>query len=337
MKKSTLLLIAALVPFFAFAQQKPQYSQYVINNFLLNPAISGIEDYTDIKLGARNQWQGVEGAPTTVYLSVHSRLLNGQAGASLESRNRQPQSFAKYREARSIYRKVTYKPWHGIGALVLHDKIGPFSRTEANMTYAYHLPLNENIRLSGGASVGVTQARVAAGSLNFANPDAAAGNNRSSFGANLSTGLWLYSSDFYVGISAAEMLGNTISMDSYGGRAGESRNHYFATGAYKIGVNQRLALVPSVMVKWLQPVPVSIDYNLRLLYHDKIWVGGSYRQHDSFAAMGGFTINKTFDLSYSYDSGLSTLKGMSHEVILGVRLYKSHLPANTITNSDGMW
>jgi type IX secretion system PorP/SprF family membrane protein len=58
----------------SFAQQKPYYTQYILNNYILNPALSGIENYTDLKLSYRNQWTGIDGAPVTVYLSAHKPI-----------------------------------------------------------------------------------------------------------------------------------------------------------------------------------------------------------------------------------------------------------------------
>jgi hypothetical protein len=51
------------------AQQKPHYTQYVLNQYIINPAISGIENYTDVKISARDQWVGLAGAPKTSYLT----------------------------------------------------------------------------------------------------------------------------------------------------------------------------------------------------------------------------------------------------------------------------
>lgn len=45
------------------AQQRPQYTQYILNNYILNPALSGIENYTDLKISGRDQWVGLNGAP----------------------------------------------------------------------------------------------------------------------------------------------------------------------------------------------------------------------------------------------------------------------------------
>ena len=64
-------MFLALAAGAAQAQQKPQYTQYTLNNYLLNPAITGIEDYADLKLGTRHQWSGLEGAPESYYATLH--------------------------------------------------------------------------------------------------------------------------------------------------------------------------------------------------------------------------------------------------------------------------
>src|SRR5882757_2182802 len=56
------------------AQQKPQYTQYVLNNLLINPAVTGIENYIDVKTGYRSQWTGLQGAPVTNYITINAPL-----------------------------------------------------------------------------------------------------------------------------------------------------------------------------------------------------------------------------------------------------------------------
>ena len=74
----------------AVAQQRPHYTQYILNNYILNPAISGIENYTDVKISARDQWIGLNGAPRTAYLTIQ-----GPIGKKIIERTLRP---TKYRE-----------------------------------------------------------------------------------------------------------------------------------------------------------------------------------------------------------------------------------------------
>ena len=321
-KTSTFLLLLMFLPLLVFSQQKPQYSQYMINNYLLNPAIAGIENYLDIKSGYRNQWTGIEGAPSNFYLSLHTKLAKDKARAP-EAGNKTP-SFVGGNELRSIYRRSGAQPHHGLGLILLHDKLGPFKRLEANLSYAYHIPLSSQVKLAAGASAGVSQHSLRGDNLFFANPGDAAAAGWTVFRPNLQLGMWLYSSNFYAGVSASELISNTVSVEDERGVDINFENHYFATAAYKIAYAERIDLVPSVMVKLLQPMPVSVDYNLRAIYDNKLWAGVSYRQSDSFAVLAGITWNQTFDLGYSFDAGVSSLGGVSHEVVVGVRIPNRH-------------
>src|SRR5262245_61372933 len=74
MKKKLLIAISVLLTNVVVAQQRSHYTQYILNNYILNPALSGIENYTDVKISARDQWVGITGAPRTVYLTVQGPI-----------------------------------------------------------------------------------------------------------------------------------------------------------------------------------------------------------------------------------------------------------------------
>ena len=69
-----IIIICCLIQLTGFSQAKPFYTQYILNNYILNPALSGIENYTDVKLSYRNQWAGIPGHPVTTYFSIHGPL-----------------------------------------------------------------------------------------------------------------------------------------------------------------------------------------------------------------------------------------------------------------------
>src|SRR5581483_7837677 len=81
MKRVLLVVfISVLTIHFAIAQQKPQYTQYVLNNMLINPAVTGIENYIDVKTGYRSQWTGLQGAPVTSYITASFPFGNDFVG-----------------------------------------------------------------------------------------------------------------------------------------------------------------------------------------------------------------------------------------------------------------
>src|ERR1700749_3937718 len=118
MRRNLLLLLAfTFCAGYVTAQQRPQYTQYVFNNYLLNPALSGIENYTDVKAGYRSQWTGLQGAPVTSYLTVNAPLgqdfLNGDATAFPANGGINPSS--------RLYTQnyMAAEPHHGIGVSIV--------------------------------------------------------------------------------------------------------------------------------------------------------------------------------------------------------------------------
>lgn len=314
------LLILNAVPFLGLSQQRPQYSQYMVNNYLLNPAITGIENYVAIKLANRTQWTTIEGAPTTFYLSAHTKIAGSKERVKADG-NKIP-AFGAARHKRSIYRAADARPQHGIGLIVLHDKLGPFSRTDLKLSYAYHQPITDQLKFAAGIATGASQLSLNGNELQFANPADATSAGWNAFKPNLDIGLWLYSDRFYAGASATELVNSSFTFGDEAADAAPLYQHYFFTAAYKLASVNKIDFIPAMMVKIVRPLPVSVDYNLRAVYDQKVWAGVSYRQQDSFAALAGFALNNTFDVSYTYDAGVSTLEGTSHEVMVGVRLQR---------------
>jgi len=298
-----LLLLAGQV----LAQQKPQYTQYPLNNYLLNTAISGIEDYADVKLGSRQQWSGLEGAPQSFYATFHTPLNKSHMGSNM------------YRRAR---------PHHGMGAMVMTTRTGPLKRTSLSASYAYHQPLAQNLKVAAGVAPGLIQYSLDQGYVKTgtdADPAVLDGRiNEIKFDLNM--GLWLYSDRFYVGVAGAQLVPSKrqyISPGSVEDNKGQLQKHFFVTGGARLEVAHELDVIPSVMVKLAQPSTPSVDATVRVLYANRLWAGISYRHQESVAAMAGINISPLLDLAYSYDASASPLAKVhagSHEVVLGFKL-----------------
>ncbi|MCJ8163927.1 type IX secretion system membrane protein PorP/SprF [Pontibacter sp. E15-1] len=306
MKKPLLLILFfAALSMQAMAQQRPQYSQYMLNNFLLNPAITGIEDYADVRVSHRRQWVGIDGGPVTSYVTAHTPLNKGASGN-------------KYHRALAH---------HGVGVGFHTDKTGPLRRSGLNFSYAYHLPLTTTLNVSAGASAGLIRNSVNSAELEFTNPnDPLMGGgsiNNSLFDLNL--GLWVYTRNFSVGISGAQLLEDVGSFQPVENREATFglQRHYFLTGSYRFEPTEQLDVIPSVMLKLADPSPLSIDASVRVLYDERFWVGASYRHNDAIVGMFGVYVSPLLDISYSYDATTSTLNRVSagtHEVVVGFKL-----------------
>ena len=302
------LLLLAAAP--GRAQQQAQFSQYMNNNYLLNPGATGVEDYIDIKASYRTQWVGLEGAPKTYYLSANSSL-------------------GKWRTTNKRTLREGTRPFHALGGFVYNDVTGPTSRTSAYLSYAYNIALTPKIRAALGVSAGLQQFSVDGQKLQFFDPTTVAPSSASRV-FDGAVGLWVYSPDFYVGASSTQLLANKLDF-SYGpdllgvGAPGNSlKRHYFVTGGVRVPLSQDWSLVPSVLVKAVRPAPLSVDLNAKLKYRDLLWAGVSWRASDAVIAMVGFSYEQ-FTVGYSYDAGTSQLAGYnsgSHEILIGLRLKK---------------
>ena len=299
-------LLLATAP--AQAQQLAQYSQYMNNNYILNPAVAGTEDYIDVKASTRAQWVGLDGAPRTYYLSANSALgaLHTQSKRTLNDWRR---------------------GFHAVGGIVYSDVTGPTSRTGVYGSYTYNLPLTRTVRLALGVSVGMQQFAVDGSQLQFYSGTIAT--SQSSKVPDATVGAWLYSPDFYVGLSSAQILGNQLDL-AYSPTnqlvySNKLSRHYFATAGVRLPLNDDFVLVPSVLVKYMSPAPASVDLNVKVRYKEILWAGASWRAFDAAVFMVGVNFSPSASLSYSYDAGLSPLAAYqsgSHEVLLGLKLKK---------------
>ncbi|HTM98784.1 MAG TPA: type IX secretion system membrane protein PorP/SprF [Pedobacter sp.] len=306
-----------------FAQQRPQYTQYIFNNYLLNPALSGIENYTDFKAGFRKQWTGITGAPQTTFAAAHWSLGSEylwRNPLSLPEKGENPMSD-------NYMQNYTASPaHHGVGAIVILDKAGPLTRLDANLTYAYHLQLGGTLNLSVGVAAGLTRFGLDASQLELEDPADPALNNTviAQYKPDLAIGVWLYGARFFAGASVQQILPQELAFTNDAGyTSGKTVPHAFATAGYKLFIDDEISAIPSVMIKYIRPTAPSIDANLKVSFKDRFWLGGSYRYRDSYAALAGFNFSKLINLTYSYDFTTSELNKVSygsHEIVLGIQL-----------------
>lgn len=327
MKKYFYLILLIAFSSSIVAQQRPQYTQYIFNNYLLNPALSGVENYADIKVGHRAQWTGIENAPKTSFLSAHWNLTDDylwRNPLSLPDKGDDPMS-------RNYMQNYTSSPaHHGMGVMAVTDKAGPISRFDAGITYAYHLQLSGTNNLAVGVYAGISRIALDASAIKLetAVDPALSAAMDSQFKPDIALGLWYYGARFFAGASLQQILPQKLAFTNnvnYG--TGKSVPHFFLTSGYKLFIDDEISAVPSMMLKRVEGLPISIDVNMKLDYKDKIWLGGSYRKSDSFSAMLGFNFKKFVNLTYAYDfttSGLSAISNGSHEIVLGFQLNNAY-------------
>lgn len=326
MKKGWSLLVAVcLVGMLANAQQRPHYTQYILNNYIMNPALTGIENYTDVKMSHRHQWVGLAGAPLTTYITVHGPIKKKDFRTTATSFG-VPGENPRGKNYWEDY--TAAEPHHGVGLSIVNDKTGALGWFNAKASYAYHMGISPRTSLSAGIAAGVQMLNLNVAKLNPANPlDQALGNAASTLrrvSPDVSAGLWLYSSDYFVGLSVQQIVPQKIRFafgNTANDPAGKLVPHFFLSAGYRYLLTEDLNVLPSGLVKYVTPgAPLQFEGNVKLQYQDKVWLGGSYRFKDGYAAMAGLNVSNTFNVGYSYDfttSRLNTVSRGTHEIVVG--------------------
>lgn len=339
MNRKVLLMIWMCCAFAGavFAQQKPHYTQYVLNQYIINPALSGIENYFDLKASHRLQWVGIQDAPVTTYLSIHGPLGKNdyrKTATSFDLKGQNPRGERYWDEY------TAPEPHHGIGLQVINDVTGPLNSFSTYGTYAYHLGLTSRTSLSAGIGVGFNRMSINADKLDFGDVvvDPAIYSTSGILNTtrlDMMAGLYLYSSDYFVGVSAQQIVPQKIDFSNGYIRPNQSRTvpHLFATAGFRFLLGSSFNMIPSLMVKYVDPLPVQIEGNLKLQYLDRAWIGGSYRHKDGFAGMLGINVSNIFHMGYSYDYTTSRLNNFTkgtHEILLGFVIggYPDNCPRN---------
>lgn len=323
MNKVVIICMSVLFAANSFAQQKPHYTQYILNQYIINPALSGIENYTDIKLSHRHQWAGLNGAPVTTYFTIQGPIgkmdyRTTATSFAVPGENPRGQRYWENYEAA--------KPHHGAGLQIINDVTGPLSNFSAFATYAYHIGLTPRTSLSAGFGAGFSRFSLKSASLDFGNttidPAVYTSGVINTTKFDMTAGLYLYSADYFIGLSAQQIVPSRLDFSNHtvSASTGKTVPHIFATTGYRFLLSEDFNLLPSIMVKYIDPLPLQVEVNTKLQYRDIIWVGASYRHKDSFAGMMGVNVGNKFNIGYSYDnatSALSTYNKGSHEIVLG--------------------
>jgi type IX secretion system PorP/SprF family membrane protein len=327
--------IVFLIPVFftcvqVTGQQRPHYTQYILNNYILNPALSGIENYTDVKISTRDQWVGLKGAPKTSYFSIHAPISKGDYRTSSTSFQVPGQN------PRGKYYWENYtaaEPHHGIGFTMINDRTGSFNRFTAYATYAYHLGLSPTTNLSGGFSAGITNVSLDKSKQDFSGTGdpwdpatgAAIDGELNKIRPDIGVGFWLYSRDYFLGISAQQIIPQKLTFTDDATFVGDGRliPHLFFTAGYRFLASDDINIVPSLMVKYVEGSSrnnFQPELNLKMQYRDLLWLGGSYRYQDGYAGMLGLNVSNFFNIGYAYDitsTALNTVSRGTHEIMVG--------------------
>lgn len=309
-------LIILLVSGISEAQQVPMYSQYIMNGFLVNPSMAGRDGYTSLNLTVREQWVGLEQAPSTYALSFQTRILRNSY-------------ISKSTQVKKKLIRPTKGGQVGIGAYVFNDNNGIMHRTGIQTAYAYQIALgdeeNENSRsLAFGLALTAYQYAINTDGLVYDHDDPYLNNyDRSVFIPDFNFGVSFLTRKYYVGFSMTNLLRGSVMFFNSTGNKHSELGHYFLTGGVKIPLSGNWLLEPSAFVKSSDMVFKSfqVDLTTRIYYRNDYWAGLSYRTNDALILMLGLKYDR-FYFAYAFDYTLTDIRRQSfgtHEFSLAVK------------------
>lgn len=285
------------VTHYADAQQDAQYSQYMFNTLVINPAYAGYKEVLNIDALTRDQWVGIEGAPKTKTIILDGSFFDNKVG---------------------------------LGLSVVKDQLGLQSQSSAYLNYAYRLQVGDNSRLALGLGVGVGQYKLDGSGAHTDNPNDPNFNyGKSSFIVpDARVGVFYSNDQFYAGLSVTNLFSTAFNYSSVTeNQVAKQGKHYFLTAGYLYNLNNFLKFKPSFLLKDDTKGPTNLDINNFFLLGEKVWLGVSYRTSvnllkrksivgnvkspDAVVGMVEFFAGKIWRLGYAYDYTLSSLQGYS--------------------------
>ncbi|MBP8033984.1 MAG: type IX secretion system membrane protein PorP/SprF [Bacteroidia bacterium] len=306
MKKifTTLTVALAAITSVSFAQQDPQFTQFMHSKLIYNPGYAGTSEAICANVLYRQQWVNFPGAPKTGLVSFDMPI--GQLPIA-------------------------------VGLNVMSDQIGFEKTLFARVALAYNRHIGAGV-LGVGADFGILQKQFNGSWITpdgSGVPDPTIPNYTSGTFTNTITNpnlnklsydigfgaFYSIANKMYVGISSTHLAAQDLKA---GGNVKYAlARHYYIVGGYtfNLGEGGKHGINPNVKVK-SDAASTQLDVNLTYIYNKMFWVGVSYRMQDAIAPMVGYRFlkDRSLKVGYSYDLTLSKIKGYSsgtHEIMLG--------------------
>ena len=279
----------------ANAQQAPFYTQYMFNDYLINPAVAGTYNFFQMRANQRIQWMGITDAPRTMSIAGYGPFKD--------------------------------RPM-GYGGYIYNDVTGPESRLFIGGSYAYNIAINDAMRVSGGLTIGLMQYKIDYSIMNFDDEiydPVTSTNPEARFIPDASIGFYLNSSEFYVGISAHQLFGNKYNThEESDSTSGISRltQHLYLAGGYILILNKDFTLDPSALIKYTSATQIQAEINAKVTWQRMVWAGLTYRTSDAISILAGYNYENKIYIGLSYDITTSELRKHTSgtiEVMLGYR------------------
>jgi len=277
-----------------WSQQEAQFTQYMYNTVVINPAYAGSRGLLSFFGQYRAQWIGLEGAPVNQVFTMNTPI--GESG------------------------------W-GMGLTFMNERIGPVDNANIHGDLSYSVQTSEKFKLSMGIKLSVQLFSLDVNRLNAFQPEDPTFQSISAEPKpNIGAGVFWHSDKLYLGLSTPSFFETSDYNDNEIKVFKERLTTYFI-GGYVYDLSETWQMKPAFLVKSTYGAPLQTDISLNFQGYEKFVLGGAWRNSGSLSGLAGFQINPTLFFGYTYDSETTALRRFnsgSHEVFLRFEI----LPSN---------
>ncbi|MFL5762456.1 MAG: type IX secretion system membrane protein PorP/SprF [Bacteroidia bacterium] len=291
MKNTRLILLLFVLVNSAYSQHTNQYSQYMFNGLVINPAFAGADDALDATILCRNQWVGLEGAPKTASLSIHTPLVNKKLN---------------------------------VGISLISDNYGITHKNIFTGVFAYKIRFRESsvsFGIQGGADISRNNWDLV--KTTEAGDNTFMGQKERSVIPVAGAGIYYRAKKYYAGFSSPSLL-------QFGKESRTVYKPFLLNAGYILKCSENIVLKPSILAKYIRNAPLEMDLNLNA-YYKNAGLGVSYRTNDAFVFLLDYSVREQLRVGYAYDltfSKLRTYNKGSHEIMLR---YEFGYKVNTVS------
>lgn len=293
MKTQLFSFALLLTSVLSFAQQDAQFTQYMYNTTNINPAYAGSRGVLSIFALHRTQWVGLDGAPVTNSISIHTPFN----GSNL-----------------------------GFGLSIVNDRIGPTQENTISADVSYSIHTSETFKLSFGMKATANFFDLDVNKLNPVNIDPSLQNFNNKFSPNIGAGIYLHSNKAYVGFSVPNFIETNRYNDNEIAIFKEKINYYLI-GGYVFDISSDIQFKPAGLLKIVQGTPLQADISGNFIFMNKLTLGIAYRWSAAMSGMVGFQISEGMHIGYGYDletTHLDKYNSGSHEIFFRYELFKNN-------------
>ncbi len=292
MKRYILILLFSTSSLLTMAQNYPIYSNYFFDPFLYNVGYVGVSGFTELNINYRQQWAGIEDAPTTSTFNLQ-----------IPTKGNVSYAFSAYSER----------------AVLLTNSV-------AYGTFGYRVPFAERHFINFGLAAGVGMSSIDVNGLDPSDP-AVLNAFSTSYYLDGQFGAYYEFKNLNIGVSLPKLFeSKTVSIEQFQEFKFAALNNMIYTVNYKFELpNSMFSVTPYLIYRTGKNIQKQIEATGILKYKDIVYLGGSYRVDYGPSLFFGFGFKKIVDFGYAYEMATEQVAGLgqgSHEFQIRIRLGK---------------